>query len=147
MPLIARRCMSVIKYGYKLLPLLASEYNPQITGALSDLAATAGEDYEFLSIHSRKQFEKTSIITNRKIKMVLKGIRRQHPAILRLMLRQMVEVLTKDPAVLNFEHIHALENLVSQRGPGAVDLPHHLKAVKNQRFLEISCLELRGHNT
>jgi tRNA(Ile)-lysidine synthase len=125
------------KIRHELLPLLARAYNPQITGALSDLAATAGEDYDFLSLYARKQFKKTSIISKRKIKMDLKGIRRQHPAILRLMLRLMAETLGQAPAALTFEHIHALEDLVSQNGPGAVDLPHHLKAVKNQKFLEI----------
>ena len=58
----------------ELLPLLAREYNPQIINALSDLAATAGEDYEFLSMHARKQFEKSVIISKRKVKMDLKSI-------------------------------------------------------------------------
>ena len=106
------------KVRLELLPLLAKEYNPQIINALSDLAATAGEDYEFLSMHARKQFEKSVIISNKKVKIDLKGIRRQHPAILRLMFRQMAESLTKDPAALTFEHIHALENLAAPSGQG-----------------------------
>jgi tRNA(Ile)-lysidine synthase len=127
------------KVRLELLPLLAREYNPQITTALSDLAATAGEDYEFLSMHACKQFEKRAIVSKRKVKISLKSIRRQHPAVLRLVLRLMVEALTRDdPAALDFEHIHALENLVFQRGRGAVDLPHHLRAVKDQEFLELS---------
>ncbi len=125
------------KVRLHLLPLLAREYNPQIINALSDLAATAGEDYEFLSMHARKQFEKNVIISNRKIKINLKGIRHQHPAMARLMFRQMAESLTRDPAVLTFEHIHALENLAAPSGQGKVDLPHHLKAVKTQKFLEL----------
>jgi len=124
------------KVRHHLLPLLAREYNPQIINALSDLAATALEDYEFLSMHARKQFEKNAIISKRKIKIDLKSLRRQHPAMLRLIFRQMVESLTKDPAALTFEHIHALENLVAQSGQGTVDLPHHLKACKTQKFLE-----------
>lgn len=124
------------KVRLHLLPLMAREYNPQIINALSDLAATAGEDYEFLSMHARKQFDKMVIISKARVKMDLKSIRRQHPAILRLMFRQMAESLTKDPGVLTFEHIHALENLAAQSGQGKVDLPHHLKAVKTQKFLE-----------
>jgi len=125
------------KVRLHLLPLLSREHNPQIINALSDLAATAGEDYEFLSMHARKQFEKNVIISDKKVKMDLKSIRRQHPAMLRLMFRQMAEILTKDPAVLTFEHIHALENLAAQSGHGMVDLPHHLKANKTQEFLEL----------
>ena len=127
------------KIRHELLPLLARTYNPQIINALSDLAATAGEDYEFLSMQARKHFKKTVTISGHKIKMDLKKIRRQHPAIVRLILRQMVETLTKSPAMLTFEHARALENLLAQSGPGVVDLPHHLRAVKNQKFLELSC--------
>jgi len=125
------------KVRLHLLPLLVREYNPKILDALSDLAATAGEDYDFLAMHARKQFEKNVIISGKKLKMDLKSIRYQHPAMLRLMFRQMAEILTKDPAVLTFEHIHALENLAAQGGRGVVDLPHQLKAVKTQKFLEI----------
>jgi len=125
------------KIRHELIPLLAREYNPQITGALSDLAATAGEDYEFLLMAARKQFGKNVIISKGKIKIGLKSIRRQHPAILRLVLRQMVEIPAKDPAVLTFEHIRALESLVFQSGQGSVDLPLHLKAVKSKEFLEL----------
>jgi tRNA(Ile)-lysidine synthase len=125
------------KVRLRLLPLLAKEYNPQIINALSDLASSAGEDYEFLSMHASKQFKKIGVISNGKVKIHLKEIKRQHPAILRLVFRQMVESLTQDPAALTFEHIHALENLAVAPSRGGVDLPHHLKAMKTQKFLEL----------
>jgi tRNA(Ile)-lysidine synthase len=125
------------KVRLELLPLLVKEYNPQITDALSDLAVTAGEDYEFLAMHARKHFKKVVNISDKKVKMDLKKIQRQHPAILRLMFRLMAESLTGDPAALTFENIHALENLAAAGHHGTVDLPHHLKAQKTQKFLEI----------
>jgi tRNA(Ile)-lysidine synthase len=121
-----------------LLPLLAREYNPQIIKALSDLAVTSAEDYEFLSLQARRQFEKINTVSRGKVKIALQGFRRQHPAVSRLILRQMVETLTGDPAALDFEHIHALEKLAAQENPGRVDLPHRLKAVKTQKVLELS---------
>lgn len=125
------------KVRHQLLPLLAREYNPQITDALSDLAVTAGEDYDFLARHASRQFDKIGIIAKGQVKVDLKAVRRLHPAVVRLMFRQMAEILTKDPAVFSFEHIHALENLAAPSGRGAVDLPHHLKAVKTQKYLKI----------
>jgi len=53
-------------------------------------------------------------------------------------LRQMAEILTKDVSVLNFDHIHAVEGLVSSSGAGAVDLPQGLRAFKTAKFLELS---------
>jgi tRNA(Ile)-lysidine synthase len=126
------------KIRHELLPVLAKEYNPRIINVLSDLAATAGEDYDFMSMQARKVFEKVCHISKRKITIELKGIRGRHPAIVRLVFRQMVESLTKDQAVLTFEHIHALENLAIQDCPGKVDLSHHLKAVKTGKTLDIS---------
>jgi tRNA(Ile)-lysidine synthase len=125
------------KVRLHLLPLLAKEYNPQIVKALSDLAATAGDDYDFLSLYANKQFEKNVIVSGRKLKLDLKGVEGQHPAILRLVLRKMVGSLTKDPAALDFEHIHALENLIVTNGKGTVDLPFHLKAERVRGSLEL----------
>jgi tRNA(Ile)-lysidine synthase len=125
------------KVRHKLLPLLAREYNPRITDVLSDLAVTAGEDYEFLSLHVYRAFEKSVLVSSHKAKADLKRVSRLHPAILRLMLRQMAESLTKGRAKFSFDHIHALENLAAPGGHGAVYLPHSLKAVKTRRFLEL----------
>jgi len=125
------------KVRLDLLPLLIKEYNPKVIDALSDLAQTAGEDYAYLAAEARKQFKKIVTISGKKVKMDLKRSQKQHPAILRLILRQMVEDLTGDAGALTFEHIHALEDLAAAGGHGAVDLPHHLKAVKTQRSLEL----------
>jgi tRNA(Ile)-lysidine synthase len=125
------------KVRLELLPLLAKKYNPQVINALSDLAATAGDDYEFLAAHARKQFKKIVKISNKKVKMDITKARDQHPAILRLMFRLMAENLTKDPAVLTFEHIKALENLTAAGSHGIVDLPGRLKAVKTRKSLEL----------
>jgi len=124
------------KVRLELLPLLAKEYNPQIINALADLAATAVEDYGFLSMHAQDRFKKSGIVSKKKVTMGLKAIRRQHPAMVRLIFRLMAESLTKAPVAFTFEHIRALENLVVQKALGSIDLPHHLKAKKTQDLLE-----------
>ena len=58
------------KVRLELLPLLAREYNPQIINALSDLAATAGEDYEFLSMHARSNLKKMLLFPAKKSRWI-----------------------------------------------------------------------------
>lgn len=126
------------KVRQKLLPLLARDYNPKIVKALSDLAVTALEDYDYLSIAARRQFERIGTAARGKVKVDLKALRRQHPAIARLIFRQMVETLTGEASALDYEHIHALETLASAQAPGRVDLPHGLKALRRGKFLELA---------
>jgi tRNA(Ile)-lysidine synthase len=126
------------KVRLKLLPLLAREYNPQITNVLTDLAHTAYEDYAFLAQHAQKRFEKSVTISARRVKITLKQISLLHPAIRRLIIRQMAAALIHDQTALTFEHIHAIENLITHKGPGRIDLPHRLMMRKTKEFLELS---------
>jgi len=125
------------KVRLKLLPLLAREYNPQIIDCLSDLGKTACEDYEFLANCAQKRFKKSVIISSGRVKITLKQISALHPAIRRLIIRQMAAVLAFDPAVLSFNHIQTIEDLAAQRGDGRLQLPHHLMANKTKKFLEL----------
>ena len=121
----------------QLLPLLAKDFNPRIIDVLSGLAVTAGDDYGFLEMAAQKQFKKNVIFSEKKIRISLKSIKRQHPAISRLLLRLMVAKISKDESGLAFEHIHALEALMAPEHHGAVNLPHRLKAVKTKTDLEL----------
>jgi tRNA(Ile)-lysidine synthase len=125
------------KARHDLLPQLAREYNPRIIDVLSDLAVTASEDYAFLAARAQKEFDKTVVISKAAVKADLKKTSRMHPAIRRLVFRLMAEKLCGDPAVLEFEHIHALEILAAPAGRGRVDLSCGLRAVKTSQFLEI----------
>ena len=128
------------KIRHQLLPLLAKEYNPRIIDILSDLALSSTGDYEFLSKHARRHSEKIVIVSPKKVKIRLKGIARLDPAILRLVLRSMVERLTGDAAALGFEHILALENLSLQNTSATLELPHRLRASCTPEFLELRCV-------
>ncbi|MBF0503501.1 MAG: tRNA lysidine(34) synthetase TilS [Candidatus Omnitrophica bacterium] len=126
------------KVRLELLPLLAREYNPQIIGCLSDLGKTAGDDYEFLSSHAHRIFKKDVIISSERVKITIKQMRLLHPAMRRLIIRLMAEALTRDPAVLNFEHICAVEDLITHKSCSAVHLPHRLMMSKTKKFIELS---------
>jgi len=125
------------KIRLKLMPLLAQEYNPRIIDALSDLSVTVVDDYDFISSYAHREFDKICTVSKGRVKMKLANIKRQHPAMVRLMLRRMVESLKMDASVLTFEHIHALQDLIATDAKGALDLPHQLKAVRTSKFLEL----------
>jgi len=125
------------KIRLKLLPLLSKEYNPKVVHALSDLAATATEDYDFISMEAGKEFKKHVKVSSQSSTINLKGIHRLHPAILRLILRQMIEHLLDNPSPLTFEQIHEIEKLLLSNTQGVLKLPHHLMAQKTQNYLVI----------
>jgi len=126
------------KIRLKLLPLLAREYNPQITDILTDLAHTAYEDYAFLADCAQRRFEKSVIISSGRVKISLKQISVLHPAIRRLLIRQMTEALTHNLSVLTFEHVRAVEDLMAKNEGGTLYLPHRLTLNKTKKFLELS---------
>ncbi|MDE2222783.1 MAG: tRNA lysidine(34) synthetase TilS [Candidatus Omnitrophica bacterium] len=123
------------KIRRQLLPLLAHDYNPQIASVLCDLAATAGEDYEFLSIHAQRAWDQGAAHAGNKARMDLKVIGRQHPAVARLLLRRMVEGLTGNPSALGFGHVQALHDLADGKDRGTLELPGGLRAFKTAKFL------------
>lgn len=126
------------KIRLKLLPLLAREYNPQITDILTDLAHTAYEDYAFLADCAQRRFEKSVIISSGRVKISLKQMSALHPAIQRLLIRQMAEVLTHDLSALTFEHVRAVEDWMTKNEGSMLHLPHHLTVSKTKKFLELS---------
>ena len=120
-----------------LLPLLVKEYNPQIASVLVDLAATAQEDYGFLEECAQARFQRNVRVLKGSVKILLKNLKGEPISMRRLILSQMAGVLTGDVAALTFDHIQALEDLVNKECQSSVHLPHHLKAVKSLKFLEM----------
>jgi len=126
------------KLRLRLLPQLAREYNPQIIKALADLGMTAGDDYEFLEAQAQKQFKKIAHVSQDKVTVQLKDMKRQHTAMQRMILRLMAGQLTHELSALTFEHIHILERLIAQENETTCDLPLKLRARKTRNYLELS---------
>ncbi len=126
------------KVRLKLLPLLARQYNPQIINCLYDLGVTAADDYEFLANCAQKRFAKSVSISAGRAKIALRQMAALHPAIRRLIIRQMAQALRRDLSGLTFEHIRAAEDLMAHKGNATVHWPHHLMVSKTNKFLELS---------
>lgn len=125
------------KIRLELLPLLAKEYNPSISKALTKVAYLAQDDYDFLCRESGKRFKENLVRAKGIVKIALSKINNQHPAMQRMLFRQMAQCLKPESMGLDFSHIMELEELLSGKTLGAqVHLPQGMRAFKNNKYLE-----------
>jgi tRNA(Ile)-lysidine synthase len=114
------------KIRHHLIPLLKLKYNPNILNVLANLAQTVSYDYEYLD-----QVAQRSLKGN-PLRLDIIKLKKLHPAILRLKLRQAISSLQGDTRRITFKHIEELEDLIFARPRGSiVDLP---KGVYVQKF-------------
>ncbi len=127
------------KIRLKLLPQLALEYNPSISRVLTGIASVAQEDYDFLAQEAQKRFKENVVRKNQTVKISLIKMRREHPAMQRLLIRMMYESVTQDSSALTFDHICAVSDLLGAKAQGVkVSLPKYHHAVNTGKSLEIS---------
>lgn len=118
------------KIRNQLLPLLEKEYNKNIKEALSNLAESAGYDYDYLSRIAK------CCAGRQPARLNLGRFLRLHPAIQRLLLRLGIAKVKGDTRRIVFQHIKELEDLVFNRPINSiVDLPKGVSAVKQRKFL------------
>mgnify|MGYP001575408424 CR=1 FL=1 len=118
------------KIRHHLIPLLIKKYNINIVSVLANLAQSVSYDYEYLD-----QVAKRSLKGNcRRLK--LEKIKKLHPAILRLKLRQSICAVQGDTRRISFQHIKELEDLIYWRPRGSVvDLPKGICVQKSASSL------------
>ena len=116
------------KVRHTLLNCLASKYNPNIRDVLARLSETAALDYEFLTQTAARHLKKITLKrTGTSIYLDRKKLKRRHPALKRLILRQALECLCGHTRRLTLKHLHIVEGLIQNPpkpgSPGPVDLP------------------------
>lgn len=115
------------KIRNRLMPLLKKDYNCKIKEILSNLAESAGSDYEYLSIIARKKISRL----NGKIN-IAKFIK-LHPAMRRLVLRLSIERKKGNLRQIDFRHIKEIEDLIINRPVNSVvDLPGEVSVKKKK---------------
>ncbi len=118
------------KIRHQLLPLLERQYNKNIKEILSNMAESAGLDYDYLY---GKVF---AIMKNFEKKINLKRFLRLHPAIQRLAIRQNIARLKGDTRRITFQHIREIEDLILNRPINSiVDLPKGVSVIKKKGCL------------
>jgi len=118
------------KIRHNLIPLLKKEYNKNITEVLANLAESISYDYEYLDQIARNKVKGNNLLLN------IKRIRRLHPAILRLKIRQSIACIQGDTRRIGFQHIKELEDMLNNRPIGSiVDLPKGISVKKTRNAL------------
>ena len=115
---------------HELLPLLARAYNPNIKGALAQLAEQSQWDYAFLQEAAGRQWKRTAQSRlPAQVALRIAAFRRQPKAIQRQLVRQAVQRIRVDEARWEFRHWIEVERLFTDRPVGTVlDLPGGVQA-------------------
>ncbi len=118
------------KIRHHLIPLLKAKYNINILKVLANLAQSVSYDYEYLDQIAKRSLKGSPLRLN------LKKIKKLHPAILRLKLRQSISCIQGDTRRITFKHIKELEDLIFARPSGSiVDLPKKIFVQKTHNTL------------
>ncbi|MCM8779945.1 MAG: tRNA lysidine(34) synthetase TilS [Candidatus Omnitrophica bacterium] len=118
-----------------LLPLLEKEFNPNIKGALANLAETAAADYDYLFKKAGCLNPKPKAQNPKLIKFDLGKLGRLHPAMLRMALRLAYARMKGDLRKLTFQHLKEIEDLIFNRPVNSIiDLPAGVSVIKRKKF-------------
>ena len=129
------------KVRLELLPLLAKEYNPNITHILTNLANNVVTDYAYLEEQTNKLFSRhTKYSKNRQsLHIDKKALTRQHPSLQRMLIRRGIEHVQGNLKRLTLTHLHEIEDLLANR-PNAsiVHLPKNITIQKTPKYLTLT---------
>ena len=116
------------KIRNKLLPVLEEGYSSNIKEILTNLAESAGIDYDYLYIKASYLIQRFGRRIN------LKVFLRLHPALQRIVLRLAIARVQGSTRRITFAHIREIEDLILSRPVNSmVDLPKGISVVKKSK--------------
>jgi tRNA(Ile)-lysidine synthase len=110
---------------HELLPLIERRYNPNIKGALTQLAQQCRTDYEFLQGAAGRQWKRmTRIGPSAQVTIAITPFLRQPKALQRQVVREALQRVKGDLTRIEYRHWLEVERLFTERPTGTVvDLP------------------------
>lgn len=118
------------KIRNKFLPLLEKTYNRKIKDVLSNLAESAGYDYDYLNQAALRVARRTNY------RLSLKELLRMHPAVRRMLFRLKIAELKGDTRRITFQHVLEIEDMIFYRPVNSiVDLPKGISVTKKKTSL------------
>ncbi|MFC1856581.1 tRNA lysidine(34) synthetase TilS [Thermodesulfobacteriota bacterium] len=128
------------KLRHHLMPLLRTEYNPNITATINRFAAIVREEDSWLSTEALRMLESAALRMNSKqISLSIVRLRQLPLAVRRRVLRWVVKKIKGDLRRIRFSHTDAVVDLIDS-GPASasLDLPNRIKVRREGNILFFS---------
>jgi tRNA(Ile)-lysidine synthase len=123
------------KIRHILIPLLEKEFNRKIKENLNLIARNLSDEFNYLSTTTRRLCKRFAVETETAIEIDIKKLLRQHVALQRLIVREIIFKLKGDLRRINYKHWQEVESMFYDVNKLNVDLPGGLKAVKKHNRL------------
>jgi tRNA(Ile)-lysidine synthase len=115
-----------------LMPLLEKSYNPGIRKGLHRISRMLHIENRFMEDHAARAFERC--LEKKEpgaVYLSLQTMGALHPALLPRVLRYGIQTVKTDLRQITYDHIQAVQDLVSRAGPGKhLDLPGQIRVYK-----------------
>lgn len=111
-----------------LLAELERKFNPQLRAHLSQLAALAREDLDWMGREAARRFGKVARLRGNKVRLNRTLLRKDPPALRKAVLRLAAGRLQGSGQGFSALHWELLDQLLTGPGAGAADLPHRFRA-------------------
>ncbi len=124
---------------HRLIPLLESEYNPEVVDALDRSSRILKQEDDFLEIRMSEALT-TCLIRQDDDRIVLSKERLAglHPALLNRVLRASIKTLKKNLDRISLAHMHNMVTFCFSRTDGkSLDLPGRIRIYKTRKTIEI----------
>ena len=127
------------KVRMELLPILENEFNPEIKRLLSELAARAREDENYLDQQARERAGAWRLREDAAEKISRSALRNMPPSLARRVLRQIMSEVGSSLAGITHRHIAAIYRLALESDSGKkLQLPHSIEARTEFDWLIVS---------
>ena len=124
---------------HNLMPLLASEYNPQVRESLVRLSRTAALEAEYLAAEVERVWPQTAEERDDGVVFDRAALALLHPALQKLLFRKAYACLVGDARRLGERHLEAMAELTQSVKTGrSVDLPNGLQFQRSYHSLRLS---------
>ncbi len=124
---------------HRLLPLLASEYNPRVRESLVRLARTAALELDYMEGETGRLWPRVAVEEDGAVGFDQPALASVHPALQKLLLRRAYAHLMGDTRRLEERHLDAMAALAREGVTGrSLDLPGGLKLHRSYDYLRLS---------